>query len=94
MEQVKLLFFDIVFCVANGIRYLNDKVVYDRAFIKKRWYWPNHFPSGLIGAHFADKYIDQVDMLETKLSEGKEIYFLHEGTILCYENYGYMDEYG
>ena len=59
------------FCVAKVITKLKSKGVYAIALIKNQFYWPNGVPGHLIDAHFHDKDVGGVNMIEARTQENK-----------------------
>ena len=56
---------------AKGITDLEAKGMYAGALIKKRCYWPKGFPGDLIDAHFEDKEVNDVGMIEARNQDNK-----------------------
>ena len=62
----KAVLLDSGFCVAKVIAQLKAKYVYVAALIKKRHYFLKVVPGDLIDAHFEDKEVGDVRMIEER----------------------------
>ena len=58
---------DSVFCVLQGLAYINKKGVYGTDLIKKRWYFPQYTDGIKIMVHFTNKDVVSVDVLHGDL---------------------------